>query len=597
MSDRVREDIPEQRPNLPGSLPETARPSPASMSYNSQNPLIVQSDMSVLAEVGGPRYEAARGVLARFAELEKSPEYIHTYRISPLSLWNSAAAGLTADEIIDALESFSKYEVPQNVSVEIRETLGRYGRIRLERSGNDLILSADDPLLITEICQHKSVRPYLNRKIDARRLKVDLLYRGHLKQALTRIGFPVKDLAGYVPGKGLALRRRAITRSGAPFHLRDYQREAMEIFHAGGGPEGGSGVVVLPCGSGKTIVGIAALERLQTQALILTTNITASRQWKAELLDKTDLKADQIGEYSGEVKEIRPITIATYNILTYRKKKGDAFPHFAIFNQGNWGVILYDEVHLLPAPVFRFTAELQARRRLGLTATLVREDGLEADVFSLIGPKRFDVPWRDLESRGWIATADCCEIRLPLPQHLRLDYAVAGGRGKFRIASENPSKIPLAKQLIRIHAKDQILVIGKYVDQVEAFARELRAPIITGKTPSRERDRLYARFRQGDIRLMVVSKVANFAVDLPDANVAIQISGTFGSRQEEAQRLGRIIRPKSNGSLAHFYTLVTRDTRELEFARKRQTFLTEQGYRYSIRDAADVFKESGAAPV
>ncbi|MDE2997760.1 MAG: DEAD/DEAH box helicase [Gemmatimonadota bacterium] len=567
------------------------------MSYDSQNPLIVQSDMTVLAEVGGPRYEAARDVLARFAELEKSPEYIHTYRISPLSLWNAAAAGLTADEITGALETYSKYDIPQNVSVEIRETLGRYGRIRLERSGKDLILSADDPLLITEISRHKSVRPYLNSRIDARRLKVDLLYRGHLKQALTRIGFPVKDLAGYVPGRRLVLQRLPSTRSGLPFRLRDYQREAAEIFHAGGGPEGGSGVVVLPCGAGKTIVGIAAIERLQTQALILTTNITASRQWKAELLDKTDLKPDQIGEYSGEVKEIRPITVATYNILTYRKKKGDAFPHFAIFNQGNWGIIIYDEVHLLPAPVFRFTAELQARRRLGLTATLVREDGLEADVFSLIGPKRFDVPWRDLESKGWIATAECREIRLPLPQDLRLDYAVAGGRGKFRIASENPAKIPLARQLIRKHDGDQVLVIGKYVNQVEAFARELNAPVITGKTPSEERDLLYARFRQGDIRLMVVSKVANFAVDLPDANVAIQISGTFGSRQEEAQRLGRILRPKANGSLAHFYTLVTRDTRELEFARKRQTFLTEQGYRYSIRDAADVFEESGAAPV
>ena len=343
------------------------------------------------------------------------------------------------------------------------------------------------------------------------------------------------------------------------------------------------------------MVGMAVIERLQYQTLILTTNITASRQWKSELLDKTSLTPDQIGEYSAERKEIRPITIATYHILTYRKKKGDAFPHFAIFNQGNWGLMIYDEVHLLPAPVFRFTAELQARRRLGLTATLIREDGLETDVFSLIGPKRFDVPWRELEAKGWVATAQCCEIRVQLPQDLRLDYAVAGGRAKFRIASENPLKTPLVEALIQKHRNDQILVIGQYLDQLEGLTRRLKAPIITGKTPGSDRDLIYGRFRRGEIGLLIVSKVANFAVDLPDASVAIQVSGTFGSRQEEAQRLGRILRPKTDGALAHFYTLVTRDTRELEFARKRQTFLTEQGYRYTIQGAVDVFKESDTA--
>ena len=562
------------------------------MTFTPESPLIIQSDLSVLVEVNSPHYAAARDILARFAELEKSPEHIHTYRISPLSLWNAAASGLNADEILEALGQYSKYEIPQNVFFEVNETLGRYGKILLDRSGKDLVLSSDDPILITEIWQHKAVKPYLKERLDDNSVLIDLLYRGHLKQALTRLGYPVKDLAGYLPGAKLKLQCRKQTLAGEPFDLRDYQKESREIFHAGGGPEGGSGVIVLPCGAGKTIVGISVIERLQVQTLILTTNITASRQWKSEILDKTSLTKEQIGEYSGEVKEICPITVATYNILTYRKKKTEGFPHFSIFNQGNWGLIIYDEVHLLPAPVFRFTAELQARRRLGLTATLVREDGLETDVFSLIGPKRFDVPWRELETQGWIATALCCEIRLPLPQDLRLEYAVAGGRAKFRIASENPNKLPLVEHLIRKHEGDSILVIGQYIDQVEGFSKDLDAPIITGKTPSDERDVLYDRFRKGDIKVLIVSKVANFAIDLPDANVAIQISGTFGSRQEEAQRLGRILRPKSDGSVAHFYTLVTRETRELEFARNRQTFLTEQGYHYNIQDAADVFKES-----
>lgn len=562
------------------------------MNYNPENPLIIQSDLSVLVEVIAPKYEEARNELVRFAELEKSPEHMHTYRINPLSLWNAAAAGVTTDQIITALETYSKYEIPQNVGVEIREAMGRYGKVHLDKEDDALILSSEDPLIITEICRHKVVQPYIEKQLDAHRVLIAPLYRGHLKQALTRIGFPVKDLAGYLKGSTLKLRCRSIALSGSPFALRDYQKEAVDIFHAGGGPDGGSGTIVLPCGAGKTIVGIAAIETLQCETLILTTNITASRQWKAELLDKTSLTEDQIGEYSGERKEVRPITIATYNILTYRKSRDEDFPHFGLFNQGNWGLIMYDEVHLLPAPVFRFTAELQSRRRLGLTATLVREDGLETDVFSLIGPKRYDVPWRELESQGWIATAECCEIRLPLPQDLRLDYAVAGGRAKFRIASENANKVHLVKHLIKKHKDEPTLVIGQYINQLESLARELQAPIIQGKTPSEDRDRLYDEFRRGERKLLVVSKVANFAIDLPDASVAIQISGTYGSRQEEAQRLGRILRPKSDGIIAHFYSLVTRDTREQEFARNRQTFLTEQGYRYTIRDAADVFKEA-----
>lgn len=566
------------------------------MPYEPQNPLIVQSDLTVLVEVNGPKYEEARDELARFAELEKSPEHIHTYRITPLSLWNAAAAGLSADEIHTTLERYSKYDIPQNVSVEISEIIGRYGRLELKKDGDDLVLSTDESHLLVEVTRNKLVIPFLKDQIDSTSIHVDPLYRGHLKQALTKIGFPVRDLAGYLPGTPLALDTRDVTVAGHPFTFRDYQNEAASIFYAGGGPEGGSGTIVLPCGAGKTIVGMAVLNQYQCQTLILTTNITASRQWKQELLDKTTLTEDQIGEYSGERKEIRPITVATYQILTYRKKKGGAFPHFEIFNQGNWGLIIYDEVHLLPAPVFRFTAEIQARRRLGLTATLVREDGLETDVFSLIGPKRYDVPWRELESQGWIATAECLEVRIPLPDELRMSYAVAGGRMKFRISSENPDKIRIVRELVEKHRGDQVLVIGQYLDQLEALSKELGAPIIQGKTPNEERDALYARFKSGDIGLLIVSKVANFAVDLPDANVAIQVSGTFGSRQEEAQRLGRILRPKSGENLAHFYTLVTKDTREQEFARNRQMFLTEQGYRYAILDAADLSKRE-AEPV
>lgn len=563
------------------------------MNYAPENPLIIQSDLTVLVEVISPKYEEARNELVRFAELEKSPEHMHTYRIHPLSLWNAAAAGIKADEILSVLETYSKYEIPQNVGVEIEEAIARYGKVILTREGDAFILSAEDDLIITEVCRHKTVKPYIEEQLGPNRIRIAPLYRGHLKQALTRLGYPVKDTAGYLQGTALAINTRPQALSGKPFDFRDYQAEAADIFHAGGGPDGGSGTIVLPCGAGKTIVGIAAMTRLQTQTLVLTTNITASRQWRSELLDKTDLTEDQIGEYSGEIKEIKPVTIATYNILTYRKSREDDFPHFAIFNQGNWGLIIYDEVHLLPAPVFRFTAELQSRRRLGLTATLVREDGLETDVFSLIGPKRYDVPWRELESKGWIATAECCEIRLPLPQDMRLDYATAGGRGKFRIAAENGNKLHLIQHLLEKHKDDQVLVIGQYIEQLEHIAKELNAPIIMGKTPNEDRDKLYGEFRRGERKLLIVSKVANFAIDLPDASVAIQISGTFGSRQEEAQRLGRILRPKSDGSMAYFYSLVTRDTREQEFARNRQTFLTEQGYRYIIKDAQEIFQESG----
>ncbi|HUT33536.1 MAG TPA: DNA repair helicase XPB [Planctomycetota bacterium] len=561
------------------------------------NPLIVQGDRTVLLEVDNPRYAEARDALARFAELEKSPEHFHTYRISPLSLWNAAAAGLSADDILAALDRFTKYPVPANIEFEVRDFAARYGRLRLERRGEQLVLVSADAPLIAEVLRHKLVRPFLAEPLNAFALAVRPDRRGHVKQALIKIGYPVEDLAGYVEGTPLPLRLRAATAGGKPFVVRPYQREAADVFYAGGSARGGSGVVVLPCGAGKTIVGMAAMALLQTHTLILCTNITAVRQWRREILDKMDLADDQIGEYSGEAKEIRPVTLATYQILTHHRRKDAAFPHFRLFNALNWGLILYDEVHLLPAPVFRITAEIQACRRLGLTATLVREDHKEDDVFSLIGPKRCDVPWKTLERQGWIATAQCTEIRTPLPDDLRMSYALATNRDKFRIASENPAKRMILRSLLARHAGDRVLIIGQYLHQLRTIARDTRAPLITGATPNRDRERLYADFRTGAVQTLIVSKVGNFAVDLPDANVAIQVSGTFGSRQEEAQRLGRILRPKANGSLARFYSLVTRDSRDADFAANRQLFLTEQGYTYRILDAHQLLDPEPEGPV
>jgi DNA excision repair protein ERCC-3 len=552
---------------------------------NPANPLTVQSDRTMLLEVENPLYVDARDALARFAELEKSPEYIHTYRITPLSVWNAVAAGMAKDEMLSVLERFSKYDLPQNIRVEIEGWVDRYGRIKLERQGGNLVLLSPDPSVIAEIWRSDYAHQFLKEKIDARSIAIEEGQRGHVKQALLKLGYPVEDLAGYLEGTPLAMAFRAEMRSGGGFALRAYQREAAEIFHAAGSARGGSGVVVLPCGAGKTIVGLAVMQLLQTQTLILCTNLTAVRQWKREALDKLDLPDDAVGEYSGESKDIRPITISTYQILTYRKRKIDPFLHFGLFSAGNWGLIVYDEVHLLPAPVFRVTAEIQARRRLGLTATLVREDHQEEDVFTLIGPKKYDVPWKVLEKQGWIAAARCVEVRVPLEPDDRMIYATAETREKFRIASENPAKTALVGRILERHRGDLVLVIGQYIDQIEDLAKRYELPIITGKTPQKDRDVLYAKFRSGEVPVLVVSKVGNFSVDLPDANVAIQISGTFGSRQEEAQRLGRILRPKSNGSPATFYSLITRETRDQEFASNRQLFLTEQGYSYEIVDS------------
>ncbi|TAK35402.1 MAG: DEAD/DEAH box helicase [Chloroflexota bacterium] len=553
------------------------------MSYNPDNPLVVQSDKSVLLEVDNPRYEEARDALARFAELEKSPEHIHTYRITPLSLWNAAAAGLTADFVVGALERLGKYDLPGNVRVDVVDYVSRYGRVKLIKEEGQLLLVSEDRALLAEIAHHRRLAPLLEGAHPAGALIVNPAQRGHIKQALVQFGYPAEDLAGYVSGTPLAVGLRAdATLSGTPFELRAYQQEAIAVFHAGGTAHGGSGVIALPCGAGKTIVGLGIMSRLGCNTLILTPSIVAARQWIHEIVDKTDVTPDLIGEYSGERKEIRPVTVTTYQVLTYRPARSEDFPHFALFDERDWGLIIYDEVHLLPAPVFRVTAQIQARRRLGLTATLVREDGRESDVFSLIGPKKFDMPWRDLERQGWIATAECHEVRIRMPDERRLSYAVAEEREKYRIAAENPLKLSVLDQLVEKHAEDQMLIIGQYIDQLQEIAERYQAPLLMGKTPTVERERLYAAFREGEIRLLVVSKVANFSIDLPDASVAVQVSGTFGSRQEEAQRLGRILRPKRNGLLAHFYTLVTRDTRDQEFAANRQMFLTEQGYRYDI---------------
>ncbi len=556
--------------------------------YQPDNPLIVQGDHTVLVEVDSPRYIEARDHLARFAELIKSPEHIHTYRITPLSIWNAAAAGVLPADIVETLHNYSKYEVPHHVEVEIRDYASRYGRLRLNRSADHLVLTAADRPLAEEISRHKHVAPLLDERLSDVEFRVLPADRGRLKQALIKVGFPAEDLAGYRHGESLKFLLRAQSTSGEPFCLRAYQQEAAEIFHAAGAARGGSGVIVLPCGAGKTIVGLACMARLQTSTLVLTTNVTATRQWMDEILDKTTLAADQVGQYNGSRKDVLPVTVATYNILTWRESKNSPFKHLDLFDQRDWGLIIYDEVHLLPAPVFQVTAGLQARRRLGLTATLVREDGREDDVFALIGPKKVDVPWKVLENQGWIATACCTEVRLPLPEELRMPYAVADRRKKFRVASESPAKLHVAKQILNWHAGEPALIIGMYVDQIKQLAGQLNVPVITGTTSQKKRDKLFEDFKAGRLQVLAVSKVANFAVDLPDASVAIQISGTFGSRQEEAQRLGRILRPKAGRNQAHFYSLVSRDTVEQDFALKRQLFLCEQGYAYNILDGDEV---------
>ena len=558
-------------------------------------PLIVQSDFTVLADIHAPLYETVRPLLARFAELERSPEHIHFYKITPLSLWNAAAAGMSTEEILDVLGRYSRFALPPNVVTDIVDYLGRFGKLVIETGDDGLVLHSDDVALLERVARDARIAPLLARKLRRDCFELRPGARGELKQVLVELGYPPHDLAGYVDGAALPIQLRNATGGGQPWVLRPYQIEAVDAFYAGGSTRGGSGVIVLPCGAGKTVVGLGVIEAARTHTLILCPNTVALRQWIAELLDKTTLTAGDIGEYSADRKEIRPVTITTYQILTYRPTTLDRatgeigdFPHMRLLRQNNWGLLIYDEVHLLPAPIFRATAELQARRRLGLTATLVREDGRERDVFSLIGPKKYDLPWRDLEQGGFIAEAECIELRVEMDAERRMEAALSESRqDAYRIAAENPRKLDVLLELARRHHGDHVLVIGQYIDQLTEIARRLDAPLLTGKTPTAERERLYAAFKRGDVPLLVVSKIANFAIDLPDADVAIQVSGTFGSRQEEAQRLGRILRPKRDGRAARFYTLVTRESRDQEFAAKRQLFLAEQGYRYTIADAAD----------
>ncbi len=546
-------------------------------------PAIVQSDNTILLEVENSEFEEARDAISPFAELEKSPEHVHTYRITPLSLWNAASSGLDMTDIIESLQKYSRYIVPETVSISIREQMSRYGLIRLvRREDGRFCLVSNDIALLTEIVHNRRIDMYIEEHIDSGSVLIKPNSRGHVKQALIKAGFPVEDVAGYDEGEPLSVSLREKSLSEADFALRDYQSSAINAFYKGGGPEGGSGVIVLPCGAGKTIVGIGVMSVIKTAALILVTNTVALRQWRDELIDKTDIDPEMIGEFSGEKKEIKPVTIATYNILTYRKKRDADFEHFTLFSSRNWGLIIYDEVHLLPAPVFRMTSEIQSKRRLGLTATLVREDGMETDVFSLIGPKKFDIPWKVLEKQNWIAQALCTEIRILFPEHTRYQYSVAGEREKFRIASENPEKNEVVRTLLAHHSEARVLIIGQYIAQLEAIAKRFNHPIITGATPLGEREELYYKFKTGEIKTLIVSKVANFSIDLPDANVAIQVSGTFGSRQEEAQRLGRILRPKTGENRAFFYTVITTMTAEEKFAHNRQLFLTEQGYSYVI---------------
>jgi DNA excision repair protein ERCC-3 len=543
----------------------------------SGGPLIVQSDKTLLLEVDHPAGADCRRQIAPFAELERAPEHVHTYRLTPLGLWNARAAGHDAEQVIDTLIRYSRYPVPHALLIDIADTMSRYGRLQLANDpAHGLVLQALDEAVLEEVLRSRKITPLLGARIDATTVLVHASERGHLKQALVRLGWPAEDIAGYVDGE-----RHSIGLDLADWQPRQYQTEAAEGFW-----HGGSGVVVLPCGAGKTIVGALAMALAQATTLILVTNTVSARQWRDELLRRTTLTADEIGEYSGSRKEIRPVTIATYQVMT--TKRQGIYPHLEVFDTRDWGLIIYDEVHLLPAPIFRFTADIQSRRRLGLTATLVREDGRESDVFSLIGPKRYDAPWKDIEGQGYIAPADCVEVRVTLPDADRMAYAMAEPEDRYRLSACAAEKIRLVEQIAEHHADDRVLVIGQYLDQLSELGEHLDAPVVTGQTTVRERERLFASFRDGTTRILVVSKVANFSVDLPEAGVAIQVSGTFGSRQEEAQRLGRILRPKADARTAHFYSIVTRDTVDADFAQHRQRFLAEQGYAYRIVDADDI---------
>ncbi len=561
------------------------------MVMNPSNPVIVQGDGKVLLEAKHADFDKARDFLARFSELESSPDLLHTYRITPLSLWNAASAGMTKDEIVDTLRGFSKFDIPGDVLTTIDDTITRYGLVQLHAHPDDpnhFIRVTFATLYIEKLVKKTDVGKDLLEPDGRRYMKIEAGMRGIFKQRMLLENWPVEDLAGFRQGDPLHLNLRETTRGGNPFGIRDYQREAVERWYMNGTPQGGHGVVVLPCGAGKTIVALAAMAAVGQHVLVLCNNQSAVNQWVREIIDKTNLTSKEVGSYTGKEKRICPITVATYQVLTWRRSKNAEFEHLHLFKDHNWGLLVYDEVHLLPAPVFGATAGLQGRRRLGLTATLIREDGREGDVFSLVGPKRYDLPWQVLEKAGWVAEAHCFEVRVPFSSRDRDSYEDAKKADQFRMASENALKIDVVKSIAQRHSQDNVLIIGTYLTQLKELAAELGAPLITGSTPQKARDHLFGKFRNSSIKLLVVSKVANFAIDLPDANVAIQVSGSFGSRQEEAQRLGRILRPKPNGEDAIFYTVVTSDSKEQEFALKRQLFLVEQGYRYHIEERAAV---------
>ncbi len=537
-------------------------------------PLIVQSDKTALLEVDHPDAGEARHDLAIFAELERAPEHIHTYRINRLGLWNARAAGHDSDFVLNVLDKYAKFAVPSGVRADIAETMNRYGRLSIRKSPTgELELYSTERAILLEASKHRKIAELLDGPISNEAFRIQPWARGQVKQELLKLGWPAEDFAGYAAGTP-----HEIALGQGDWKIRDYQTKAVEKFW-----EGGSGVVVLPCGAGKTIVGAAAMATAKTNTLILVTNTVSARQWKAELLKRTTLTEDEIGEYSGSMKEVKPVTIATYQILTTKRKA--EYAHLALLNANDWGLIVYDEVHLLPAPIFKMTADLQARRRLGLTATLVREDGKEGDVFSLIGPKRFDAPWKEIEAQGYIAPAACFEVRIDLPDEERMEYAISSQEDRYRIAATSKTRIPVIQKLLKKHAGEPTLIIGQYLDQIHEVSAAINVPEITGETPVDERERLFEQFRSGEISTLVVSKVANFSVDLPEASVAIQISGSYGSRQEEAQRLGRLLRPKADGRTASFYTLISRDTVDQDFAQNRQRFLAEQGYSYEILDA------------
>ena len=558
---------------------------------NKDAPLIVQGDGTILLDVGAKDFEEIRNFMLVFAELLKSPEYIHTYRITLVSLWNAASLNYSAESIISFLKKYASYEIPKNIIKQIETSIEKYGKVKIIKENEKYYLISEDEDIIEEISHYKPVLKYIKEKVDSNKIEIEPIYRGHIKLALINIGYPVEDLAGYKTGEKYRFNlREKLSSNGEYFILRDYQKNSADAFYANGKPEGGAGVIALPCGTGKTIVGLDIMHRIQSKTLIIVTGVTACRQWREEILDKTDIPSEDIGEYNGLNKEIKPITIATYKILTYRKNKEAPFKHFEVFFRQNWGLVIYDEVHLLPAPIIKLTSEIQSMRRLGLTATLIREDGLEKDVFCLIGPKKFDMPWRELDEKKFIAEAYCYDIRIPLDESQRDDYVVSTDRIKFRIASENILKYDMVKKIIEKARGKNILIIGQYLSQLDEMQKRMECPIITGKTPQSERDIIYKKFKSGEINTLIVSKVANLAVDLPDANVLIQISGTFGSRQEEAQRLGRVLRPKKGENKSYFFSIITSDTKEEDFSHKRQLFLTEQGYHYELLDK-DSFEE------